>query len=207
MKKSDTLKALYLKELENNSTWRNDPSMIKYCINKASVIVNLPSGWIYVINKPHIETRFCFGYWVQGHDYEVAQEIADSRKEDVKAFLRENLQGLDDMIKDLEEAKENDGFSDWSKLYILDHKYNWDLKECNIKEARRLGRHLWYDFKDLKNIANRFGSTCIEASKEDITAILNGYKEARDLFMKRLQTYLKKFGLSKIHTWTYWADE
>jgi hypothetical protein len=44
MKKTDTLKALYLKELEENSTWRNDPKMVQYCINKASVVVKLPSG-------------------------------------------------------------------------------------------------------------------------------------------------------------------
>ena len=31
-------------------------------------------------------------------------------------------------------------------------------------------------------------------------------KEERAKFEKRLHTYLKRYGTSKLHTWTYWAD-
>jgi hypothetical protein len=41
---------------------------------------------------------------------------------------------------------------------------------------------------------------------EDRLAILEGLKREREKFDKRLQTYLKRYGTSKIRTWTYWAD-
>ena len=28
----------------------------------------------------------------------------------------------------------------------------------------------------------------------------------RKAFRKRLDTYLKRYGVSKLHTWSYWAD-
>lgn len=31
--------------------------------------------------------------------------------------------------------------------------------------------------------------------------------EEKEKFMKRLQGYLKRYGLSKIKKWTYWANE
>ncbi len=40
----------------------------------------------------------------------------------------------------------------------------------------------------------------------DRMAILAGMKREREKFDKRLQAYLKRYGTSKIHTWTYWAD-
>ena len=31
-------------------------------------------------------------------------------------------------------------------------------------------------------------------------------EEVKKAFIKRLNTYLKKYGLSKLHTWTYLVD-
>ena len=44
MKTQKELKAQYLQELESNSTWAKEPTMITYCYNKASVIVELDKG-------------------------------------------------------------------------------------------------------------------------------------------------------------------
>lgn len=35
----------------------------------------------------------------------------------------------------------------------------------------------------------------------------NAIDKANAKFEKRLQTYLKKYGLSKVNTWTYWENE
>jgi hypothetical protein len=44
-------------------------------------------------------------------------------------------------------------------------------------------------------------------SKQDIENMLDWLEIAKANFTKRLQTYLKRFWLSKLHTWTYWRDE
>ena len=41
---------------------------------------------------------------------------------------------------------------------------------------------------------------------EEIERVKAGYQEVRQQFVKRLNTYLKKYGLSKLHTWTYLSD-
>jgi hypothetical protein len=43
MKTQKELKAMYLDELVNKSTWRNDQHMIDWSFKRASVIVDLPS--------------------------------------------------------------------------------------------------------------------------------------------------------------------
>jgi hypothetical protein len=45
-----------------------------------------------------------------------------------------------------------------------------------------------------------------ECTDEEKALILKGLRFGRDLFEKRLDAYLKRYGTSKIHTWTYWAD-
>jgi DNA-binding transcriptional ArsR family regulator len=36
--------------------------------------------------------------------------------------------------------------------------------------------------------------------------LLAAYEFAKKQFEKRLNTYLKRYGVGKLHTWTYWAD-
>ena len=45
-----------------------------------------------------------------------------------------------------------------------------------------------------------------EATKEDLLLIIEVYKQQIQNFKKRLNTYLKRYGLSKLTTWTYLVD-
>ena len=49
-------------------------------------------------------------------------------------------------------------------------------------------------------------SELTECTDEEKKLILKGLKFARKCFEARLDTYLKRYGVSKLHTWTYWAD-
>ena len=42
---------------------------------------------------------------------------------------------------------------------------------------------------------------------EDREKLREAYRTERGVFAARLDAYLRRYGLSKIHTWTYWADE
>jgi hypothetical protein len=45
-----------------------------------------------------------------------------------------------------------------------------------------------------------------KCTDDEKAIILKGLKFGRELFEKRLDAYLKRYGTSKLHTWTYWAD-
>jgi hypothetical protein len=182
--------------------------MIDHCYKEASVIVNLPSGWIYVINKPHIETRFCFWYvddW-QGKDYNEAQDMANNARKDVEYFLNENLDWINREIEELEEAKRTWWGRRWASLFILDHNRRHDQEDCQIRTIWWLDYYQVWDIENEEARRKWWHMWSKKATNEDIEAIINWLKEAKELFKKRLETYLKRFWLSKIHSWTYWAD-
>ena len=53
----------------------------------------------------------------------------------------------------------------------------------------------FWNLKDIKQLDN-----------DDIALIVAGLEEVKKSFIKRLNTYLKKYGLSKINAWTYLVD-
>lgn len=46
----------------------------------------------------------------------------------------------------------------------------------------------------------------VEVNKEDRQNLIEKTKEEKAKFVKRLNAYLKRFGLSKVHSWTYIID-
>ena len=53
----------------------------------------------------------------------------------------------------------------------------------------------WSNLRDLEML-----------TKEERQELVKGYEEVRKAFIKRLNTYLKRYGLSKVRTWTYLSD-
>ena len=45
-----------------------------------------------------------------------------------------------------------------------------------------------------------------ELTENEVTALIKGYEIVKENFIKRLNTYLKKYGLSKVNSWSYWQD-
>ena len=43
-------------------------------------------------------------------------------------------------------------------------------------------------------------------SENDRELILAAYKECRERHSKKIATYLKKYGTSKVRSWSYWED-
>ena len=172
--------------------WRTDNKMIDFSIKKISSIRKLSNGGLITWKKPEINTSFCFGYMGQS-DYEDAQQMAQHAKKDEDYFLSENLGIFDVTIKKIKSTlKENNE----NKLYIY-------------KEYSRDSVNLWgftvlsfseFIYQNERKLYNEIQ----EASHEDIKIILEAEKEERAKFEKRLKTYLKRYGLSKVKTWPYW---
>lgn len=180
------LKAKYLHLLETESPWINDHKMINYCLEKVSWIIEVNVG-LLIIEKPYITTDFPVGYHacVGYTEYEDAEKTAEAIKKSKEFFFNKNLYDFDFIIKSLKEDK------GWltRTMYF----------SCPIEsELRSLERNYFDRPKQESDVY---------LSKDEIKKIIVGYEIARELFLKRLNAYFKRYGLSKIKSWTYWLDE
>lgn len=131
----------------------------------------------FLLNKPSIGTRFCFHD--EGPDYEYYKEVTSTDERLKKYFLSENRRSFTHDIDFIEKE---------GRIYIDLQSY------CNGQAGISQRGNVW-------------GRTVAEQATEEETAlILEGLKFALAKFDKRLNAYLKRYGVSKIHTWTYWAD-
>lgn len=131
-----------------------------------------------VFVKPEIQTRFCFD-----DENEAALHTYYNFSEEY--FIAENL--------------------DCKELYLL-NKGEFE----NLYLLRRYqGENIWRVTSGRGNEIER----CYDAENyEQLTAeqeqvVRAILLEEKEKFMKRLQGYLKRYGLSKIKKWTYWANE
>ena len=153
------------------------PSDVTYYKRNNIGAVRANGGYI-LIEKPSIENKFCFHD--EGPQYEAYLEITKTDDSLQRHFLAENLKQVSRKIKILEDER---------ILYVTQpSEYNGTISWNN-------GRY-----------GERWNATDIEMSQEVRAELLKAYKASLAMFEKRLHTYLKRYGTSKIHTWTYWAD-
>lgn len=132
----------------------------------------LSDGGLVEFVKPEIETSFCFGYGICG-TYEDALKSKANAKEDY--FLRENLRGIDDRIKEL---KSDD------ILFIY-------CNAANIEVSRNWSNTPLQNWKTAM------------MNDTDRARLLEAYKLQRAKFEKRLHAYLKRYGVSKVKKFTH----
>ena len=209
MKKTQAqLKADFRKELENTSSWRNDPHMQDYIEKEANYIVELHDGGIMYIEKPKIETRFCFGYSLSQYDsesYDRANEMENEAMTNENYFLQQNLEDLERTEEELKKAIESENLRNTKcqNYYILKHHRTGDTNECKIRSYSICDK---WDLEEEKRRLARFENELEEMTKEALENWLEGIQTVKAQFTKRLNTYLKRYGLTKLHTRTYWAD-
>ena len=140
--------------------------------------IKLNDGYL-LLGKESIETKFCFHD--EGPDYEFYLKVTKTEESLKKYFLSENLGGLDREIKDL---------SDEDTVFYVS-----DLND---------GRKSYYCHRNYWHFRER--EEHVELTPEQRAELIKALQWSRGEFEKRLNTYLKRYGTSKIHTWTYWAD-
>lgn len=150
---------------------------------KSSVGAIKLHGKYYLIEKPSIENKFCFHD--EGPDYEFYKDLMKDKENRLASYFKsENLAVFDNKIEHIEKGEE------WSN----DRSVYWSDK-CYTNNRLAL---YFYDGASMND-----STECTEEEKQ---LILQGLQYGRSLFEKRLDAYLKKYGTSKLHTWTYWAD-
>lgn len=161
----------------------------------AGVIVTLTNGGYFVVGKSRVETSFCFGYDTDysGHELNDAENARRAFLASADAFKRENMRDLDRNIHQLTEGK--DSFWGCDVYPVLQRvSYYGQSEELNVWQINWMRAYEMVE-KGLQPI-----------NDADRAIILGAYQTEKENFNKRLDTYLKRYGTSKLHTWTYWRD-
>lgn len=167
-------------------------SMRKYFEKSIDRVVRLHDGRMVAIEKPSIHKDFCFGE--SGYDYEDAAHMAHHARTSESYFISENMKPLDRAVEQINQMRKDPRWSPKSGLHYMSAPGN--SKVCYLK---------WIDNLEIDNW-HRPEETDRDVTEEDLDNILAAYAESKKDFRKRLDTYLKRYGLSKVRSWTYWRD-
>lgn len=162
-----------------------------------SNLMRAECGIIIAFYKERIETEFCWAD--EGASYEHYKQVHKTQESLQQYFLHENLRKYDDLIKDLETRKRN-----CSEIIPVFYEIEW----CTIGKlgyADGVHAYRWYQVNESEQDP-RSRDLIHRMSESEIKQAIAILKEERAKFDKRLHTYLKRYGTSKLHTLTYWAD-
>ena len=192
MKTLNELKELATVEFEK--VWTSsrgivDKKMVKYCVDKVTGIVELSDGGFVCFEKPSIQTSFCFGYGFCGCS---TTEESDAAAAMVKAarekeyFVNENMS----VFNKYEKLLESDN------LYVTQEYYR-------AKEDSKIYRVISLDDARYERLGV---NKLYKITTEDIENLKKELFNQKVKFAKRLETYWKKYGNTKLRTWSFLMD-
>lgn len=186
----------YMEEMR--TYWENDAGMMKHLKTTTAAVVELENGDLIPIDKPRIETRFCFGYGLYGRSTEEEYNDAEKMRQHAETsrdyFIKENLKGIEETIKELKD----DSFEVYTALAYIGQAEGTKTKSYHITRLCNNPEYnpaWWANYKELAKMTTA-----------DRGRLIKAYEEVKQDFIKRLNTYLKRYGLSKVDTWTYLVD-
>lgn len=167
--------------------------------NYYSVIIKLENGEYYPISKDPLKTSFIFGYsdCGQGPTSEDANK-SEAAAQSAEYFLSENLYDLETKIKHLEDPLQ---------CYYWLIKNNYYSKQWGLDSNRiHPGDPRAIDLLDTWERKLYETGNYTPISDENRKRIIYAYKQAAESRRKRCEKWLKRYGVEKIQTRTYWID-
>jgi hypothetical protein len=195
---------------EFSKAWHSQ-RMVDYCVGEVADVAELPDGRLITVSKQKIETRFCFGE--SGYDYDDALKAAQHARTSADYFKRENMEHFTKAIEDLEDAKTMEG----QRVAVLPKRgcYSGQAQDCRLAfiEWKRLGDVL-NDLGGSAFLSELPGKVVKEGdyyeykvmTPDEIDIVIDAWKRAAANHEKKVDAYLKRYGLNKVHSWTYWRD-
>lgn len=170
--------------------WSVGTDMHKYCMGKVSDCYETESGLLIVFEKPSIETRFCFGAGQNGRcddeEWESANRAASEAKEK-EYFISANMA----QFEETEETLNQDC------VFTLRAEYTCCRSLLNLAELRQERYFEYYPGEIIRRG---------ELTAADIAGLKKMLESEKEKFRKRLETYWKRYGSSKLKTWSYLRD-
>ena len=131
---------------------------------------------VYLFQKPRIENDFCFRD--EGPEYDYYKELCNDKKLLEEHFIAHNME----QVREPKEGETmyiiKDSWSTDGQVYIRWANYPYSADDQIVREAT-------------------------EREEQEYRLQL---RAVRAEFGKRVDRYLKRFGTSKLHIWSYWAD-
>lgn len=178
-KNQRTLKAEYRTLMAD--VWQ-DQRMIDFCTKNAEIVVKTEDGFFLELEKQSIQNNFCFGYY--GSDDEAANKMSHHARTNENYFIEENLKSIKKEIEYLSTTSD--------KLYFRNH-YTGQGNDI---------------LKGLVSIKpwEEPAADMVEVSENNKNLLIEAYKMQLESQTKKVNTYLKRYGLSKVRSWSYWVD-
>jgi hypothetical protein len=174
--------------------WEDKKDMQDYCNGRVNNGLILENGSIVIFEKPRIKKDFCFSTDINGMYSEEktnqAVEMAHHARTNQQYFVDKNMKA---------------NFGDYDQLF----EYNANGVDVYTTPHYRTESRLVsltcenYRHSEYELIKIRQG---YKLTTKDIEALKKMVEQEKEKFLKRLNTYLKKYGLSKVHSWTYCSD-
>lgn len=200
MKKQKELKEKYMNIIKTE-VWINDEHMQEFARKESDYIVELSNGNIISIDKPIIQKDFCYGMGMYAtytqEEFEAAEGLAEKARTDTSFFIENNMKQITEKIEALEEVKQGKKEC-YTFINYSGQPASSDLmayKVCSIDYNPEFSPEYWQHLTAVRKL-----------SLDDVQSIIDGLQESANKFLKRLNTYLKKYGLEKLNVWTYCRD-
>ena len=182
LKRNEELLEEFLDKSEPSSYMKN------YYRKEVEQIAEIKDGYL-IVDKPRIKTSFCFGSGWNGisslEEDEIANDLANQARTDEDYFLEQNLQEINNKVEMLQGSLELDCDS-YDRVVLIKNGLQYSIMQ--------------------RKHAEYWGEEYISPFSWEIEEILSLYLSVRETFKRRLSTYLKKYGLTKINSWTYLRD-
>lgn len=200
MRTQKELKEKYMNIIKTE-VWQDSERMQEYARKQCDYVVELSNGKIIDIEKPRIKKDFCFGMGMYAtytqEEFEAAEDLAENARTNVEYFINENMKQITEKIGYLKEAL--DGKKEvYTYVHYSGQPDNSELVTYScvgLSDNPEWAPYRWVNLKAVNKL-----------SSDDIQALIDGLEEVGKKFMKRLNTYLKKYGLEKLNVWTYCRD-
>lgn len=186
--------------------WPGDDHMIDYCTNQVNKLLRV-GDMLVIFEKIRLETSFCFGYGFYGvstveEDRAAASQAAKMRSDESR-FIEENTKRLKEEIAGIR--------------YILACRHHEEV-EMNYQYdgLELIFRHSGFSGENSHNLTKTAWVKRWEtiekpedfriATDEEALQVVEVLEEQLREVTKRCETYLKKYGTSKLNVWTYLRD-
>ena len=196
------LMGIYIEREGYERSSRHFDDEVKYHKGR-SFFVELDDGAVLRIEKPTIQTRFCCGEDDRGQGGEgpgtmaYAHKVLEGKRTE-RGFKAANLDPFDKRMVHVV------GRRAWRLIHDAEAAETWrgDFVPCLMCGGLTDGSVY------LGNAANVGRSERVVRifSDEDMRRMRRGWMAVRTDFRRRVNAYWKRFGASKIHTWTYWTE-
>lgn len=194
------LKEMYMNIIKTE-VWE-DEHMQNFAKKKCAYVVQFSNGDIADIEKPSIKKDFCFGADSYGtctnEEMKDAENMAALARKSEQYFKEQNLKNIDSNIEDLEKCLSGYEYECYTYTHYMGQPDNSKLKAFTVVRTGynpEFAPMRWINCKDIKKLG-----------ADDIQKIIDGFKEVRKAFEKRINTYLKRYGTTKVNSWSYICD-